>query len=61
MSNTIELGDIVALKSDASVIMTVGKFSDGDNKEAICYYFLNGEIKTFTIRVEALTQLKSES
>ena len=55
MENQIKLGDVVTLKSDPSVRMTVGKYGKGDN--VICYYFLLLEIREFEIAPEALVKV----
>lgn len=56
MNEEIKMGDIVTLKSDTSVIMTIGNFGGGDDL-VDCYYFLQGEIRIFTIRVQALQKV----
>ena len=58
MENQIKLGDVVTLKSEPKVKMTVGAYGGDRNGDTFaCFYFLNGEIREFTIHKEALVKV----
>lgn len=58
VENQIKMGDVVTLKSDPSVKMTVGNYVSGSNNQLFdCFYFLNGEIRNFTIHKDALVKV----
>ena len=57
-NDKIKLGDVVALKSDPFVKMTIGGYGDDRNGDTfLCFYFLNGEIRQFSIHKSALVVL----
>ena len=52
--NEIKIGDIVTLKSDPSLKMTIGDYVNQPDHFVVCFYFVNGEIRQFNIHKEAL-------